>query len=227
MESKTLTIPGLPHAAVPSNSRPHTQAKGCRLLPWRNQIRLALIAASVTVCVFQGRAVAQVALPTFTLVQVSGPAQAYPTEQISLCYSALDYPYVPENSGGSSESGGGSFSPKKAKTVTLRIVDAGSHSEVAKKVISVAPGALPGDPCLEYVVPAATTTSSGLSAISVTLPATPAYIGVVSVSSQPLPPSAVSSSLQIFTLGPNGLPVNPRIVPPSVTCPADQYPCSY
>ena len=227
MESKTLTIPGLPHAAVPSHSQPDMQARGRRLLPWRNQIRLALIIACIAVCALHDRAAAQIALPTFTLVQISGPAQAYPTEQLSLCYSSLDYPYVPENSGGSSESGGGSFSPKKAKTVTLRIVDAGSHSEVAKKVISVTPGALPSDPCLEYVVPAATTTSTGLSAASITLPSTPAYIGVVSVSSQPLPPSAVSSSLQIFALGANGLPVNPRIVPPSVTCPADEYPCSY
>ncbi|MBV9267685.1 MAG: hypothetical protein JO061_16065, partial [Acidobacteriaceae bacterium] len=168
-----------------------------------------------------------------TLVQVSGPAKAFPTEQVSLCYSSLEYPYVPENRGGSSESGEGFFLPRKKASVTLRIIRADDHTEVAKKMISVTPGALPGDPCLEYVVPAAIISSTGSADSSIAadlvsaLPSTAAYIGVVSISAQPLPPSAVSSSMQIFALGPNGLPVNPRVVPPSVTCPADEFPCSY
>ena len=196
----------------------------------KNHIRLAFITTSIAVCALHGRAVAQIGLPPITLVQISGPAQAYPTEQLSLCYAGLDWTYTPENRNGSN----GSFLPKKKATVTLRIVDAGSRSELGKKVISITPEALPGDPCLQYVVPAASATSTGAAASSIGSaassdpPSTPAYIGILSVSSQPFPPSAASSSLQIFALGANGLPANPRVVPPSVTCPADDLlTCAY
>ena len=201
----------------------------CASPSWKSQVRLALIVASIAFCGLLDRAVAQVVIPNVTLVQISGPGHAYPTEILSLCYAKLDYPYTPENRG-SSESGGESFAPKKAAKVTLRIVEMTTGTEVAKNVIFVAPGALPADPCAEYVVPAATTTSTARSnGSAVTVPAsTPAYIGIVSVSSEPVPPSAVTSSFQIYTLGADGLPVSPRVIPPSVTCPADDFvPCSY
>lgn len=193
-----------------------------------NQIRLALIATSIAACGLPHRALAQVAVPDVTLVQIFGPGHAYPTEHVSLCFSRLDYPYVPENRGGS---GGDSFVPKKAATVTLRIVEMTTGTEVAKNVISVTPGALPGDPCIEYVVPSSTT-STALPASLIGGGSTPAYIGLVSDKHKDWflenePPSAVTASFQIFALGADGLPVNPRVIPASVTCQADAFPCSY
>jgi hypothetical protein len=183
---------------------------------------LALIAAGVIVPGPVARGVAQIALPEATLVQISGPGSAYPTEHISLCYEKVDYPYTPENPGGSEE---GSFVARKKATVTLRIIEAHTGMVRAKKVIAVTPGALPSDPCVEYVVPTIVSTASLTASALPT--STPTYIGVVSISGQPLPPSVVTSSLQIFTLGQNGLPANGRFIPPTVTCPANDYPCAY
>jgi hypothetical protein len=236
MKNETLNIPGLLNSARPFN--PHRSAKTgrYRLIPWRislkTQTRLGLIASIIVAPGLLGHAMAQVAaLPNVTLVQITGPGSAYPTEHLSLCYSKLDYPYTPEDPGGTEE---GSFVPKEKATVTLRIVDITTGAEKVKNVILLTPGILPSDPCVEFVVPAVTTTSTSSvdasieSAATTVAPAsTPAYVGVVSVSSQPLPPSAVTSSLQIFTPGVNGLPTNVRFIPPAVTCPANDYPCAY
>jgi hypothetical protein len=224
MTNEALAIPRLLMAADPSNSPLDSGMEKVRLRPWggsmKNWIRLALIASSMIVPGLVGRGAAQIALPSITFVQVSGPGSAYPTEHLSFCYTRLDYPYTPEDPGGSEE---GAFVPRAKATVTLRIVDATTGAEKAKKVLAVTPGALPSDPCVEFVVPAVVSTASVIA--SVAPASTPVYIGVVSVSSQPLPPSAVSSSLQIFAVGQNGLPTNVRVIPPAVTCPANDFPC--
>jgi hypothetical protein len=231
MKNETLNIPRLLNAANPTSSQSGIRAQRCRFFPWsrsmKTLIRLALIASSILVPGLLDRALAQIVLPEVTLVQVSGPGSAYPTEHLSFCYSKLDYPYTPENAGGTEE---GSFAPKRKATVTLRIVDITTGVEKVKKVILVTPGALPPDPCVEYIVPAVTSTSTASSigsAAAATPASTPAYIGVVSISSGLIPPSAVTSSLQIFTPSANGLPTNVRFIPPAVTCPADGYPCAY
>jgi hypothetical protein len=211
----------------PGGSNATTTTPQRRILPWRGtvkaQIRLTVIAASIIVPGPVARAVAQVAVPEPIFVQLSGPGSAHPTEHVSFCYQKVDYPYTPENRGDNEE---GAFVARKKATVTLRIIEAHTGIVRAKKVIAVTPGALPSDPCVEYVVPAVASIASLIGAVPPA--ATPAsYIGVVSVSGQPLPPSVVTSSLQIFTLGQNGLPSNVRIIPPVVTCPANDYPCVY
>ena len=186
-------------------------------------IRLALIASSVICPGLLDRAMAQIAVPNATLVQVTGPAFAFPNEHLSLCFAKLDYPYTPEDPGGATE--GSSFIARKKATVTLRIIDSTTGTEKVKKVVTVTPPALPSDPCVEFVVPAVTTTSTSVTTAAV-ITTSPVYIGVVSVSSEPVPPSAVSSSLQIFTPTLTGTPANFRVIPTAVTCPYNEY-CAY
>jgi len=233
MNNETFNTAAFPNAGIPSNLQLDIQPRRCARLSWRVPVRLALIAAIVTVCASHERAAAQIALPTVTLVQVAGPGNAYPTEQVSFCFSKIDWKYTPENNG-PSESGEGFFLPKKNANVTLRIIDESTGHEVAKKTMAITPGALPSDPCVRFVVPAITSSSAafasssiGVEAVGVPTVLSTPYIGVVSVSSEPVPPSIVISSLEIFSLGANGLPVNPRVIPSSVTCPADEFPCSY
>jgi hypothetical protein len=233
MNNETSNPSAFPNAGIPTNLQLDIQPRRCARLSWRIQVRLVLIAATATVFALNERAAAQIALPTVTLVQVAGPGNGYPTEQVSFCFSKIDWKYTPENNG-PSESGESFFLPKKKANVMLRIIDESTGHEVAKKSIAITPGALPSDPCVRFVVPAITPTSTALASLSIGVEAigvpavlsTP-YIGVVSVSSQPVPPSIVTSSLEIFSLGANGLPVNPRVIPSSVTCPADEFPCSY
>src|SRR5215472_4012167 len=176
MNNETFNTAAFPNAGIPSNLQLDIQPRRCARLSWRVPVRLALIAAIVTVCASHERAAAQIALPTVTLVQVAGPGNAYPTEQVSFCFSKIDWKYTPENNG-PSESGEGFFLPKKNANVTLRIIDESTGHEVAKKSMAITPGALPSDPCVRFVVPAITSSSAAFASSSIGVEA----VGVLAV----------------------------------------------
>lgn len=119
---------------------------------------------------------------------------------------------------------------QKPSAATLRIVDARTGAEKAKKDIMLpvdGSPALPPDPCVEFVVPAVTASPGTTSIFPPGATAPAIYIGVVSVSSEPVPPGvSVVSSLDIF-LPVFGIATNIRHVVPSVTCPPGEFPCVY
>jgi hypothetical protein len=118
----------------------------------------------------------------------------------------------------------------KPSTATLRILDAITGAEKVKKDVSFpveGSPALPSDPCVEYVIPTVSSTTAALIAAPAPAIAPAVYIGVVSVSSEPVPPGvAPVSSLDIFTPI-FGVPANIRHIVPSVTCPPSDTPCVY
>jgi len=190
----------------------------------KKRMRLALIASSIVIPGLLDRAVAQPVPALSTFVQVTGPASGYPQEHIALCYSKIEWKTLPQTPG-NPVVGTSLGSPG---TLTLQILDAGTGAEKAKKQIGLpVTTALPPDPCLEYVIPAAVTTSVIGFEVGAAAASPPVYIGVVSLNPQPLPPAAVISSLEVFTPGPNGIPTNIRHIPPAVTCPAGESPCVY
>jgi hypothetical protein len=191
-------------------------------------MRWALIATCIALPGLLDRAYAQVAPGVGTLVQITGPALANPGEHLSFCFQRVEFKYTSTNP----VDVGHSLVKDQPGTATLRIVDAVTGAEKAKKDIALpveGSPALPSDPCVEYVVPVVSTSSVVTSILS-PAPAASApaiYIGVVSVSSQPLPPGvAPVSSLDIFTPI-FGIPANIRHVPNGPTCPPGEYPCVY
>lgn len=196
----------------------------------KTRIPSAFVAVSIVSLGLIGRAAAQVAPDppptTGTLVQIAGPASGYPNEHVVFCFTKVKPRYTPENP----VDVGHSQVPEKPDSATLVIIDAFTGAEKAKKQITLPVAgspALPSDPCVEYVVPASVA-SSTIGFVEVTAIASPQMlIGVVSVSSEPVPPAAVTSSLEIFTPGPFGIPLNIRHIPPIVTCPSGETPCVY
>jgi hypothetical protein len=191
-------------------------------------MRWALIATCIALPGLLNRADAQVAPSVGTFVQITGPALANPGEHLSFCFQKVEFKYTSQNP----VDVGHSLVKGEPGTATLRIVDAVTGAEKARKDITLpveGSPALPPDPCVKYVVPAVSASSFTTSILSPTPAASaPAiYIGVVSVSSQTLPPGvAPVSSLDIFTPI-FGIPTNIRHVSNGPTCPPGEYPCVY
>jgi hypothetical protein len=205
------------------------------------QVRLALIAPSMLVTALLPRAVAQVALPDI-FVQVTSAGLGYPGETVSFCFSTVRVSYNSQNQ--TETDVGYSLDKQKPGVATLQIINADTHSKVAEKDVTLPPPGspeLPSDPCVQYNIPLAVTSSSLICASCPPASSASAYIGLVSVSSEPVPPTtgsaevssepvppvSVVSSLEIFTLGTNGFPQNVRHISSSSTCPSLQGPCLY
>jgi hypothetical protein len=191
----------------------------------------AFIACSITILGTLEPAAAQEVSSVSTIVQITGPASASPGEHVSFCYQSVKYNYTPQNPSQNPVEVGHSFAKDKPASATLRILDGITGEEKAKKQIMLPVSgspALPSDPCVEFVVPALT--SSLITSTSIAAPGATAhaiFLGVVSVSSEPVPPGAAPvSSLEVF-LPVFGVPTNVRHVATSVTCPSADRACVF
>ena len=186
-------------------------------------MRWASVASSIAIPGLLNHSAAQVV--TGTLVQVTGPALASPGEHISFCFQSIKYNYTPQNPPQSPVDVGHSLVVGGPVIATLRILDGVTGSVKASKDVSfpvAGSPALPSDPCVEFAVPVTSVSSAAAIATPPSI-----YIGVVSVSSQPLPPGAApNSSFDIFTPI-FGIPTNIRHIVPGPTCPPGEYPCVY
>jgi hypothetical protein len=203
------------------------RAKPCGPVVW------ALVIASFTIPGLLKTAAAQVGPPTDTFVQVIGPAQASPGEHLSFCFQRVKYKYTPQNPSQGPVDVGHALSKDKPDTATLRILDGITGAEKAKKDITFpveGSPALPSDPCVEFVVPvvAASSTATAIIFPPPVAAAPMIFIGVVSVSSEPVPPLPPGvtqlSSLDIY-VPVFGIPTNVRHVATSATCPSSGSPC--
>ena len=194
----------------------------------------ALMIASFTIPGLLKTVAAQVGPPTDTFVQVIGPALASPGEHVSFCFQRIKYNYTPQNPSQSPVSVGHSLAKDKPDTATLRILDGVTGAEKAKKDVTFpveGSPALPSDPCVEFVVPALAASPTGTAIVFPPVPAAPMiFIGVVSVSSEPVPPLPPGvtqlSSLDIY-LPVFGIPTDLRHVATSATCPSSGSPCVF
>jgi hypothetical protein len=202
------------------NHRQQIMEPPTRGLTMKKRIWLAVVASSIVPGLVD-RAVAQ-PISALTTTQITGPALANLGDHLIVCmnFSKVNFRYTSQ--------------------VQMQILNSVTGAVLTQKQFTVQPAgstALPPDPCLEYVIPAAVTTST-IGSEAAAPAVRPIYIGLVSlnpqplppdtaVSSQPLPPGTVISSLHVFTPGLFGVPTNIRYIPPVVTCPPGEEPCVY
>ncbi len=180
----------------------------------------AFLAFAIAIPALLNHAAAQVATNTF--VQVTGPALAFPGEQISFCFQQIKFNYTAQSPQNPADVGHSQV-PEKPQTATLRLLDAITGIVVAQKDVTfpvAGSPALPSDPCVDYTIPATADTGAVADRHK-------DWIGVVSISGQPLPPGAApNSSFDIFTPV-FGFPTNVRHIAPGPTCPTSSAPCVY